>query len=381
MKTLLMTFILTSFLAVSQDANDFMDEVDKNRVISTLMEFSGEVEVEDIGLILNRSKESGKEKARVYLSNKFNELGLGVQSDNFSTNNRNGINIIGEQQGSLYSDSIVIICAHYDSVDEYCADDNASGVSAVLEAARVFSEYKFERTIYYALWDLEEYGLYGSQDYAFKAYNNGDKISAVINLDMIGYDGNDDLLFEIHSKNELDQDYLFNEITKVLDDSDLSLKPRGIFPGITNSDHSSFWAYGYPAVLVTEGYKSNDFNPNYHSSLDRVEGISENYLTQLTKLVVGTTSKIAVLDKSTSVERNIVNSNIYYNPITESLTIKNTNIQDFKNIEIFDISGYSIRIQKFNIDNNSISVSELNSGVYFIKIDDKAKSISKFIKY
>jgi hypothetical protein len=372
---------LTSFIATSQNANDFMDEVDKNRIISTVMEFSGEVEVDGIGTILDRSKESGKEKSRVYLSQKFSELGLGVQLDNFIYNNQNGTNIVGEQPGILYPDSIVIICAHYDSVDEYCADDNASGVSAVLEAASVLSEYKFERTIFYALWDLEELGLYGSRDYAFEAYNNGDRISAVFNADMIGYDGNSDLLFEIHSKNELSQDYLYNEITEVLNDSDLELKPKGIFPGITNSDHSSFWAYGYPSVLITQGYKSNDFNPNYHSSLDRIEGISEKYLTQLTKLIIGTASQVAVLDKSTNVQNDVVDINIYYDPITQNLITKNLNIEEYNKIEIIDISGRSIAIERLLKDNSSISLSELDNGVYFIIIGDSRKTISKFIKY
>ena len=66
-----------------------------------------------------------------------------------------------------YIDDIYIICAHYDSVTTYCADDNASSVAAVIEAARILSGECFDFTIVYALWDQEEIGLVGSEYYAF----------------------------------------------------------------------------------------------------------------------------------------------------------------------------------------------------------------------
>ena len=67
----------------------------------------------------------------------------------------------------------IIICAHFDS-KPYSgpapgADDNGSGTSAVLEAARILSKYKTDYTIIYALWDNEEIGLRGSAYYAQQA--------------------------------------------------------------------------------------------------------------------------------------------------------------------------------------------------------------------
>ena len=79
------------------------------------------------------------------------------------------------------------------------ADDNASGTAAVIEAARIFSQYDFPFTIIYALWDEEEQGLIGSEYYATQAANAGDSILGVINLDMIGYDGNGDGNADVHN--------------------------------------------------------------------------------------------------------------------------------------------------------------------------------------
>jgi len=56
------------------------------------------------------------------------------------------------QEGYLYPEKQFIICAHYDAVDVYCADDNATGVAAVIEAARILSQYNFKYTLIYALW-------------------------------------------------------------------------------------------------------------------------------------------------------------------------------------------------------------------------------------
>lgn len=381
LKTLLLTFILTSFVAISQSANDFMDEVNKNRVISTLMEFSGEVEVDEIGVILNRSIEVGKNKARKYLINRFRDLNLKVNKDYVTKYGLNGINMIATQPGIMHPDSIVIICGHYDSVAEYCADDNASGVSAVLEVATILSKYRFEKTIIYALWDLEEDGLFGSKDYALQAFKNGDQISAVINADMIGYDGDNDMLFELHFRYLYEDNKFYTVTESILDKSNLSLTPEYVPFGTDRSDHASFWNYNFPSILFTEGFESNDFNPNYHTSFDRVEGISTDYLIEITKLLVGVTSEFAVVSKETLVQDKIKVENIHYNPISQSLILKHKNIQDFNRIKLIDVSGRSINIDKLPNDNSSISLSKLDNGVYFIIIDDREKIISKFVKY
>nr|WP_255452878.1 M28 family peptidase [Aquimarina sp. RZ0] len=85
------------------------------------------------------------------------------------------------QVGQTNPYDIYIVCAHCDSLTDYGADDNATSTSAILEIARILSQYCIENTIIYALWDQEEVGLIGSKNYA----SNGDNIVGVINLDMI----------------------------------------------------------------------------------------------------------------------------------------------------------------------------------------------------
>ena len=79
---------------------------------------------------------------------------------------------------------------------DYGADDNASGCAAILETARILEPYQFDRTIVYAFWDEEEIGLYGSEDYASGASENSIDIKAVVNLDMIAWDEDNDRLYD-----------------------------------------------------------------------------------------------------------------------------------------------------------------------------------------
>ena len=67
------------------------------------------------------------------------------------------------------------------------ADDNASGVAGILEAARVFSLFDFEATVQFIAFDLEELGLFGSAAYAAAAKERGDRILGMVSLDMIAY--------------------------------------------------------------------------------------------------------------------------------------------------------------------------------------------------
>jgi hypothetical protein len=364
-----------------QSVNDIIESVDDNRVMSMIRELSGEVEVENIGLILDRSNNVGKQKAIRYFENKFSDVDLTLEKEYFSNLGLNGINILATKKGVLYPDSLVIVCAHYDTVTEYCADDNASGVSAVLEAANVFSDIEFEKTIVYALWDLEENGLYGSKYHAFEAFNNNLKIAAVINADMIGYDSNSDLLFEVHTKANHENDIFYNKATEIVSGSKLELNPIGISFGAPNSDHSPFWTYDYPAVLITQGYWSKDFNPNYHSVMDRVESISEEFVTKLVRLIAGLTSDIAVVSNETNITQSNYNEFFYYDNESKTIEFNSESSIKLDNLEIYDITGKRVNQDNLLISNNFVDVSLLKNGVYFIRLNKHSNEILKFLKY
>ncbi|MDD4868359.1 MAG: M28 family peptidase, partial [Mycobacterium sp.] len=104
--------------------------------------------------------------ARDNIRNLFLSFGLTTTFDTFTYNSQTWENVVAEQTGTLYPNAIYIIGGHYDSASTPGADDNASGVALVLEAARILSQYPSDYTIRYMAFDMEEAGLIGSAHYA-----------------------------------------------------------------------------------------------------------------------------------------------------------------------------------------------------------------------
>ena len=105
------------------------------------------------------------------------------------------VNVIAIQRGKLDPDRMVMMSGDIDSrvsdpldgtSDSPGANDNASGVAGVMEAARVLSKEKFDGTIVYAALSGEEQGLFGGKIVAQHALDEGWRIKAVLNNDMIG---------------------------------------------------------------------------------------------------------------------------------------------------------------------------------------------------
>lgn len=108
--------------------------------------------------------DKGNQEARQYIGDQFLRLGLqaAVQGKY--------LNIVAEQTGAKNPLNIIIVAAHYDTKKSTTpgGDGDASGVAGVLEAARVLSQYKFDNTIRYVLFNASEKNFRGSNDYALK---------------------------------------------------------------------------------------------------------------------------------------------------------------------------------------------------------------------
>jgi len=138
-----------------------------------------------------------RDSVAAWIKTQFLNMGYtDVVVDSFEYNGTWQKNVIATLTGLYQPDVINIIGGHHDSYSSGDplifapgADDNASGTSAVLEMARVIKEknYQPESTIKFITFAAEEYGLWGSKDYALKAYNSGMDIKIMINHDMISH--------------------------------------------------------------------------------------------------------------------------------------------------------------------------------------------------
>ncbi|MBU0638211.1 MAG: M28 family peptidase, partial [Planctomycetes bacterium] len=193
----------------------------------------------------------------------FQSFGLDVEYDGFWYGGRQYYNVVGTQVGTVYPARQYIIGAHYDSVGNPGADDDASGVAALMELARILSQYETDCTIKYIAFDLEEVGLRGSQAYVNEHSN--DDIRGMVELDMIAWD-NGDFATKLHG----------NAYSGSLTDAVAAAMleyGNGLTPipaeAASNSDHAPFQQAGFKAILVIEdNYKHN---PCYHQPCDSVD--------------------------------------------------------------------------------------------------------------
>ena len=305
-------YLLFSISAFGQTITNLIAEVDQDSLVKVIREFSGEDATVVNGstvTILNRQQANNNIAAN-YIKQKLSALNnLTIEDQSF---NANGRNIIATQLGKTNPNNIYIVCAHYDTVADYCADDNASGTTAILEIARILSTQCFDNTIVYALWDEEENGLLGSNFYATAAAGSGDNILGVINLDMMAFDGDNDDDFDIDVRNIAGSLVIKDAVINVLNTYGFNLNVNVVDPGTTASDHGSFWSNGFPAILLGESWFNNDETPDYHTSNDRFSTLDMPYYKEMTKLVLAYMASVGGLvnvDNTVSTTSTTLTSN------------------------------------------------------------------------
>lgn len=319
-KTILTVLCALVFVSVTtaQSVQDIIDLISTSNLQNKVSVLSGEE-----AAIINGTSQTiptrfrtNNDLAADYIEEQFLAMdNLTVEVQNF---NSAGKNVIATQLGKTNPDDIYLVCAHYDSVTTFCADDNASGTAAVIEIARVLSTQCTDNTIVYALWDEEENGLNGSNYYAQLAAdtsngNTRDNILAVINMDMIGYDGDapntsGDNDFDIDVRNIANSLDIVTDLQQIMTDYTFDLNPIIVNPGSVASDHARFWDQNYSAVFVGESWETNDQTPDYHTSGDRIDDIDFQYMTEITKLIAAYfTTKASLTGVDSSVTISDVN--------------------------------------------------------------------------
>ena len=210
----------------------------------------------------------------------FQSYGLSAQLESFSYGGYTGENVVATLTGSVYPSQQWVIGAHYDSVSNPGADDDASGVAALLEIARIVSQYGSDYTIKFIAFDLEELGLYGS--YSYVSDHPGDDILGMVEADMIAYDpSTDNALVYARSDSAVRLDLA----SAIVEYGGLTATYDG-WNG--QSDHASFDSAGYDACLLIEGEVWS--NPYYHTQYDNYEqsgNLNFEYGTKMTKALIG----------------------------------------------------------------------------------------------
>lgn len=290
----------------------------------------------DIGARSLTSAPENLEKAAQYIEHCFKSAGLGVSSQQFSVSTRDatqrkitdtGIsfatitnstrNIVAEVTGASAPEKVIVVGAHYDSVfDCPAANDNGSGVAAVLEIAKALANSKPAYTIRFIAFTNEEPPFFRTEDmgsyrYAQLCHQNGEDIVGMLSLETIGYYSdapNSQKLPSVLMKPFYPSTGNFIGFVsnfksrRLLNRCLASFRQSVKFPsqgtalpeaiaGVGYSDHESFWRFGYPAIMVTD--TANYRYPHYHEASDTPDKVNYDCLSRVTSGLTETVRNLA----------------------------------------------------------------------------------------
>ncbi|MDY6940067.1 MAG: M20/M25/M40 family metallo-hydrolase [Cyanobacteriota bacterium] len=256
-------------------------------------------------LAYERYRNLDRDRARDYIIQSLEEAGYSPQLQSFD----GGINIVAVRPGTDAAAGTILLGAHYDTVpNSPGADDNATGVAAVLEIARLLANVDTPRTLELVFFDSEEVGLLGSLAYASTA--DAETLHGAIVLDMLGVacrtpgcqqypqglpavalpDTGDFLAVVGNAEDpQLLTAFQTARNSQLPPVVTLPIPLRGLLtPDVLRSDHAPFWLQGIGAVMVTD--TANFRNPHYHQPTDLPETLDRDFFQGSVQLVLNATT-------------------------------------------------------------------------------------------
>ena len=242
----------------------------------------------------------GDETAAAYLVARLEAYGLVVEQLPFEIDEGvQGVNLVARIDGRDTPDVVYAFSAHYDStsddpdVSAPGADDNASGVAAVLEAARILSTRTLRSSAWFVLTAGEEQGSLGSLALAEAWVNEGVDLRGAIAPDMIGYWplGNDDAMDILGDEQS---EPLVMDMAAVADALGVANKTWIEHRYCYGDDHTHYQDAGYPAISPMDCVEahnvrgSDEETPHYHRTTDTVGTLHLPFTTRVAGVTTAT---------------------------------------------------------------------------------------------
>jgi aminopeptidase YwaD len=378
----LTTFLFLSLTTYSLQAQSLVqayknraDQVSQTNITTILQEF-GNLGVKTTGSTANTD-------ALNWLKSKYLSYGYAasqMSEDSFTFgSNVNAKNLIITKTGTVYPDTYVIICGHYDTITGPGVSDNGSGTSIILEAARILKDIPTEYSIKFINFSGEEQGLLGSNHYANNVvFQNGTRqlnVRLVFNIDQVGGklgNVNTAIKCESDQSGQTGNNAASLSFTQQLATCTTLYSPlQTVMSNAYSSDYMPFEANG---DIIT-GFYENIRSYNEHTVNDTFANVDPTYVFNVGKAAVGALQHFAVattslLGTNETAANTLESIKIYPNPAKDFLNIElPKDVKNF-NLEITDLNG---RLILTNENETKINVSGLVNGAYLctIKANDK----------
>jgi len=297
-------------------------------------------------------------------------------------------NLVVTKIGTLYPNTYVIVCGHYDSITGKGTNDNGSGTVAILEIARLLRNIPTEYSIKFINFSGEEDGLKGSQNYVATVVNSTNPkmdIKLVFNLDEVGGVAgltNDTITCERDTGSPTTNNAASNTKTLELIACTELYSPLNTF--LSYAYASDYMSFEDNNEVITGFFETNQ-TTHRHTTTDLLVNMDPVYNFNVAKAAIGATMHFAnastsVLDNQVFNEDNQIS--FFPNPVKDFLNINKGNIAaNNYTFSIIDINGKTVLNHHF--ENASlierVNIGNLSSGIYLGVLQTATNRISKKI--
>lgn len=269
---------------IQQDITNLLNDVNESIISYYLEKF--------VSFGFKKTGSENASRTADWIKNEFKNIGLYTYFDEWKFPKYKDKNVIAVHNGTdSDSDAVILISAHYDTIGKsHGANDDGSGIAAMLTIANITINLNFNHSIRFIAVSGEEVGTYGSFYDARKSYLRGENIIAVLNIDMIGYaNQSDEHIVQIFTQSRSEW------IVELAEE--MSEKYQNYFNIIPQhsmhypADYESYYDLGFDGVQITQ-CKPEDAHW-FHTPNDTLDKITYNYLANVTKLVLTMTCELA----------------------------------------------------------------------------------------
>lgn len=377
MKNLLLSVLFLGFFANSQTFNqdyaNVSNLVSQTNINTYLQEFEA-LGVKTTGSTANNN-------AYAWLKNKYLSFGYSeaeITKDTFTYGGQSTSNIIVTKTGTKYPNTYVIVCGHYDTITGTGTNDNGSGVSVILELARLLKNVPTEYSIKFINFSGEEQGLLGSAHYVNSVVNATSpkmSIRLVLNIDEVGGvkgKTNDTITCERDESNSpSSNNSASNTFTQQLINCVTLYSPlKTNLSYAYSSDYMPFQSNG---EIITGLFEYNE-TPYAHTVNDKYSNLDPVYIYNIAKATTGAVQHFAIASQMLSVDNvkeAVSNFTVSPNPAKDYIQIEFSNSKNQK--FSFTITSLEGKIVSQTENQTRIEISKLPKGVYLgtFKIEDQ----------
>lgn len=366
------TLLCASLIAQSISAQTFIqaykdraDMVTQTNITANLQEFGN--------LGIKKTGSQANVNTLNWIKNKYLSYGYTasqITESPFTYGSVTSKNLIITKTGTLYPNKYVIICGHFDTIYGPGVNDNGSGTSIILEAARILQNVPTEYSIKFIHFSGEEQGLIGSSHYVNNVvYQNGNRkldIKLVFNLDQVGgvKGNNNNTVYCDEDQGGLSGNNAASAaVTQQLRNCTALYSP--LQTAVDPAEDTDYIPFEQKGEIIT-GFFERIRSTFPHSSKDTFANVDPVYVYNIGKATVGalqhfaTASTTLAVNKSTS-PNALENVKLYPNPANNILHVELPDKTASFSFEITNISGRTL----LKVNNETeINVSALERGVY-----------------